>query len=507
MATIKLFKLLEQAEAAVDISNLYLPTQLGVMTPSGDVWIIDNENAARQGFAKQLPLLPPLAMEIGSSNVVIASNAQLEAVKKLHESLRPRPLSAEIAEVLDESCLHAVVPVRLAEVLQEKLASADLHMCLLSLKKYSETRSADDVDTLLSQVADALACFEFIGLAQIETRFVRNGEAVGTARVRSYHISERENPRRISVYISQEMTSEMGLLMRVSDCIMRQPFFQDCGPFEMRLYGLLNTPIVDIMDAFSEFNIPLYGSLKSASSAVPDPGDFVPPQYLPMLEMSFARLRPGDYVAYLIDDPFLQDVSSGDVDETYIFVKVTKVILPDDELNASPMLYQYEVNVGKADKVTVPSLDLYRFKEYKLTELVEPDEAPDVTALQVFGGNASGGSNPISSRSGARVAPRASGERRLADEDPQTLEEIKRYIKKLLVEARAERFDDVRRKKLIKRLYVKFHPDKNPHRVSIATKACQYLQRLSDRLESGEDIKDDNDPQNDSGECSFHAQH
>ena len=45
-------------------------------------------------------------------------------------------------------------------------------------------------------------------------------------------------------------------------------------------------------------------------------------------------------------------------------------------------------------------------------------------------------------------------------------------------------------KKAYRKVALKFHPDKNPHRVETATEAFKFLQQMIDKLEKGEDIDD-----------------
>ncbi|KAK8719600.1 hypothetical protein OTU49_013923, partial [Cherax quadricarinatus] len=53
--------------------------------------------------------------------------------------------------------------------------------------------------------------------------------------------------------------------------------------------------------------------------------------------------------------------------------------------------------------------------------------------------------------------------------------------------------DKKERRHLLRRLILKWHPDKNSHRVELSTRVIQYIQHLLNRLENGEDVSDDKD--------------
>ena len=173
-----------------------------------------------------------------------------------------------------------------------------------------------------------------------------------------------------------------------------------------------------------------------------------------------------------------------------MYARVVKVIMPEGDVDdISPMSYKYEIDIGKKKNKIVPSLELFRLKEYRLKEIAQQASESDVTALQLYAGDDD--SSSASTSSSTSAAPGASASSQQHSEEPQTLDEIKFYIKKLLKEAQAKGFSDVEKKKLCKRLYLQFHPDKNPHRVEITTEAFKFLKHMADKLDKGEDLSDD----------------
>ena len=71
---------------------------------------------------------------------------------------------------------------------------------------------------------------------------------------------------------------------------------------------------------------------------------------------------------------------------------------------------------------------------------------------------------------------------------PKTLKEVVDEIKKILKDAWKGTPEE--RKKIRKRLYLRWHPDKNPDQIQLCTEVCKILQHLIELLERGRSIDD-----------------
>jgi hypothetical protein len=70
--------------------------------------------------------------------------------------------------------------------------------------------------------------------------------------------------------------------------------------------------------------------------------------------------------------------------------------------------------------------------------------------------------------------------------DDRNLDDILREVKEIIKDAWTLPEDE--RKKVIKRLYKKWHPDKNHGNEAVATKVFQFIKQIVFRMESGQDI-------------------
>ncbi|XP_060582864.1 sacsin-like [Ruditapes philippinarum] len=74
---------------------------------------------------------------------------------------------------------------------------------------------------------------------------------------------------------------------------------------------------------------------------------------------------------------------------------------------------------------------------------------------------------------------------------PQTFQEACKEVRKILTEAWKKHEND--RKRIVKRLMLKWHPDKNPDNVNFCTKVFQYIQQCLNRLDNGLDLQEEDD--------------
>ncbi|KAJ8392641.1 hypothetical protein AAFF_G00073150 [Aldrovandia affinis] len=122
---------------------------------------------------------------------------------------------------------------------------------------------------------------------------------------------------------------------------------------------------------------------------------------------------------------------------------------------------KYEIQIGKEEFIKVSALDLYQFKREKRSSYTVGNSCREIVLLQ---GAAESTPPPVKDL-------------------PQSLEEIKREIDKCLQEIWT--LSEEERCKGIRRLYLRWHPDKNLDCTDLATEACKYLQNKIAELQRG----------------------
>jgi sacsin len=209
--------------------------------------------------------------------------------------------------------------------------------------------------------------------------------------------------------------------------------------------------------------------------SVPIPGNIVPTKFHQYLDNGYGFINEYDYqfIALEIDDPGLNlhdygnsqdDTEDKDIhfELTYKFVHIIKMDGPRHEL---PLFQEYEVNYGSEETAVVRAYKLFKFiRKSNITSGTDTD-----------------------------VILYKRNENHEEDESslPSSLRDAYSEIRRILREAWQKEQDE--RTGIVKRLYRKWHPDKNPDNVQFCTKVFQYIQQCLARLEKGLELKDDDD--------------
>ena len=193
----------------------------------------------------------------------------------------------------------------------------------------------------------------------------------------------------------------------------------------------------------------------------PGLGDTVPKAWHHRLDMSNLNIfQSQEWVAY----------QTTDQEETYIFAQVSHPVRLRDSAGEPlpPMQMEYIILTSEDDTKgkRVKSIDLYKFMrgETAPDDMIEP--APSESQEIVpFEGDAE------------EVPPPPA---------PINLQQAREEVRKELEEIWRLPQDD--RKKAIRRLFLKWHPDKNPQSPELAEEVFKFIQNELDRLEKGDGV-------------------
>ncbi|XP_072253289.1 sacsin isoform X2 [Leuresthes tenuis] len=183
----------------------------------------------------------------------------------------------------------------------------------------------------------------------------------------------------------------------------------------------------------------------------PAPGTDIPEEWHDSLDMNFLNnFEVGEYVGYRIGN-------------TYIYA----VILEEFPGNSGRCSQRYRVDIGEDDPVEVSHLDLYQFKREKK---LKPEGRTSTSSmeLKLVAGSGPGASQPTTSSL------------------PASFNEAKKEIDKCLAEIWT--LPEAERQKAIRRLHLRWHPDKNLDCVDVAEEAFKYLQNRIDELIKGKTV-------------------
>ncbi|KAK2905347.1 hypothetical protein Q8A67_007146 [Cirrhinus molitorella] len=203
----------------------------------------------------------------------------------------------------------------------------------------------------------------------------------------------------------------------------------------------------DVEKALAKYGIHNSGHKEEGHGSLPKPGCSIPEEWHDCLDMNFLNnFESGEYVGFSKDE-------SG---EYFYAIVIERVDDPLGQMRQFPS--KFKIQVGSDDFIEVSSLDLYQFKREKKAAVSKESTCTDIERL-------------LTSRPPPKTV------------FPETLEDIRREIDQSLNEIWKMSRED--KQKALKRLYLRWHPDKNPDNEALATEAFRYLQRRIEELQRG----------------------
>ena len=177
-------------------------------------------------------------------------------------------------------------------------------------------------------------------------------------------------------------------------------------------------------------------------------GTFIPLEDHHLLNDAFEEFEPEEYVGYELEDPSLHHEEGF---ATYIYARIIEEVTDEGR----PLLAKrYRINIGDNQAKDVDAADLYKFHRLHTSS----SSAIVVSEHQ-----------------------RQNPSERLGRKNKQ---EVFDEISDLLEEAWKQ--PEERRRKIIKRLYLRWHPDKNTGDEEFCNEVCKHLLNEISRLERGE---------------------
>ncbi|XP_070831492.1 sacsin isoform X1 [Chaetodon trifascialis] len=204
----------------------------------------------------------------------------------------------------------------------------------------------------------------------------------------------------------------------------------------------------------------IHDSAETESSVLnpPPPGTDIPQKWHDSLDMNILNnFEEGEYVGYSTDNK-------------YIYA----VIVEELPGHSGPYSVRYKIEIGEDEPIEVSCLDLYQFKRQKKREAEQRTcSSAEVSCMEL---EPLAGAVPHSSQPSYKSSSSTRS-------SPTSIDEAKREIDKCLEEIWT--LPEEERHKAIKRLYLRWHPDKNPDCQLLSTEAFKYLQNRIDELSKG----------------------
>ncbi|CAH1244396.1 SACS [Branchiostoma lanceolatum] len=430
-------------DALQDVRCLYLPSRKKRLQKSTDLVFDDTPhfiNRVKEGF--HYPILVPL------KDCHLFDDEQ-ELISRLPTQLRPKYLSSLVQEQLCDGDEQTACVMGNNCVLESKLTSLFLSthfsQAIVRLCKHThgdrcdEKKVAETVGKFVSTVK--VCCKQHLTSHLVYTE---SHEQIKGSDGKSFCFIEDN-----TLYVAHtDSTSKrfQWKLTRVINNGLGRPL-ADLLPLMIIL--TVDDPSY-ISRELDMADIKRYTSGQQNDSSLPTLGTPIPEMYHHLLKSNPAHFfTPGNYVGFEVYDPDESD-SEEEYTMSFLYAQVIKEASTDTELKFG-LGRKYVINVGHTK--TVSAADLYKF--------CRPNVAGPLVLYE----------GETDEEGTSTVKP------------PQSLEDAMEEVSNILEEA--WKLPEKERKKVVRRLYLQWHPDKNPDNVELATEVCKHIQAELSRLEKG----------------------
>ncbi|XP_076026169.1 sacsin-like [Genypterus blacodes] len=440
------------------VEILYLPSVDGRLYPSSSLYYNDTVYTKRleEGLQNKVLLLEKLRKcHLGSDCYEHQRMLELLPLK-----IQPKMLSQFTKEKVVESGMEPceyVTGCAFSRRFEEHLSSAAFRhglICLIRGQSEGKITQEEAVDMWKK----TFGSIQIVCCKSLETQLWLGGESLHRTTAET-DVYVKQSQQGCIFYLKHSEDMALKVINKINMTLTKEMnalLGNRMGSKYLTVLGVLLTcdSLEDVQETLAENGIHDSVEEKSCSHNLPAPGTPIPEEWHDSLDMDVLNnFEEGEYVGYSLDN-------------TYIYAVIV------EQLPGAFGMFEakYKIQIGQDEIIEVTSLDLFQFKR-----AAKPRQATS-TALQVVEGAVPNSSQTSSSTRFSSTS----------------LEEAKREIDKTLAEIWSSGLSKEMREKAIKRLYLKWHPDKNPDRISLATEAFKYLMQRIEELTTGKTNKSSN---------------
>ena len=396
----------------------------------------------------------PFVVDLRRASVCLKGKANFkDLIMLLPSALRPQMMSIVIEEKLVDDSEQ--FDVGAASSLRKQLHSEQFYRGIIRLIRHANQDGALD-ESVAATVRSSLQSIEFLGMSKIVTHLVHSGEAIrGSELEVSYFVEKGSESGECiwKVYVNavQDAEETISTIALTLSQVIAEVCRGLLGETILLIPEMLRIDPGKIFSLLDNMKIRRDDSNDASKRDVlPPPGSFIPIAMHNLLNPAFEAFTPGEYVGYELHDPSLE-LQEGDA--TYIYAVIIEEV-PGDDGSTFTKLYKINIGEDKGPQI-VEATNLYKFHRVQ-----------EVTSSEVA----------LSDQQGSPYS--ASDRQKIFDEISRALEE-------------AWRLPEDRRKQIVKRLFLQWHPDKNPGNEAFCTEVFQHIKSEIERLERGESRRDE----------------
>ncbi|KAL9966873.1 hypothetical protein ACROYT_G025009 [Oculina patagonica] len=454
----------ETPEAKKDISALYLPaTNPFSSTPDDTVLpvvlrkateLIFDDAPHYHGRIQDFNLL--FLVDLKRADVCCKSNANFkDVIMLLPPAVRPQMMSCVIEEKFTDcedntECFD----VGAASALKTQLHSEQFYRGIVRLIHHANQDGGLD-ESVVATVRSNLQSIEFLGMSKIVTHLVHKGNVIRGSEIEVSYFLEKvsksgEEIWKVYVNAVEDAEDTIATIALTLTQVIEEACKGLLRNTVLYIPDMLRSQPGKICSLLDRMKIRQDNSYDTDKGVFPPPGSFIPIVMHNLLNPAFEAFTPGEYVGYELHDPSLELLEG---DATFIYAVIIEEV-PSD--NVSHFNKFYKINIGDDKQPIVEATKLYKF--HRLQE---------VTSSEV-------------------VLSDQQGPSRSMTDKQQIFEEITRTLEE------AWRLPEDRRRQIIKRLFLQWHPDKNPGNEVFCTEVFQHIKNEIERLERGESRRGEN---------------
>ncbi|XP_033125977.1 sacsin-like [Anneissia japonica] len=457
----KIFKSYLIKDWLKDITILYLPNRSCQLITSSSLNYYDK------------PMFEVRMKEKNDRNVLIDLKKEVELekdateyIQKMPKHLQPCAFSQKVEEIMstkpeENMCRYAKEGLcEQLNIIRRKIQSKKFQYGFHRLMKHEANMKGINLPEHIRANVPALSkdlsiqCLKELKTCLVESNVIKEGSTVQ----KQCFLVDADRAHK-TIFIRHQDSGKYNLLMLELAVIISElngELISDVMTLAMMIFCDLN----EIQTLLSYRNISDAHTPECMSS--PDLGSELTDDLVESLDNDpFNEFTPGEIVVYELG-------KAGD--EVYIYAKILRqIIRTDSELNTISMMY--EIDIGRYANIEVSALHLYKWVlGHSRTDINHHEEM----ALQAMVN--------MSIRSDSERAAPTHRQRASTPLLTENLEETKNIVSdKLEVIWRLGEYD---RKKAVKRMYLQWHPDKNPGREEFCSEGFMHLRNEIHRLEN-----------------------
>lgn len=379
-----------------------------------------------------------------------------ELVMKLPSALRPIMLSSVVNERLSD--VHCVVNYEAVESLQQRVSSPQFFSGIVRLIRDENCQNGDFDEKVFTSIKSELQSMEICAVGNLKTTLFCDGDPIpeSEAEVPSF-LDKRKTPGeamyKVYINVSTALGQNTSAVTSVLSCVIVELYGQLLGKRSGLVFQMLNCSPNEIWPLLDSLKVRQDDSYCATEIHIfPKLGTFIPLEDHHLLNDAFEEFEPGEYVGYELEDPTLE-LEEGVA--TYIYARIVKEVTDQRH----PLVAKkYIVNIGDNQMIEVDAADLYKFHRL--------DAATSLAVVVSDHHRQNSATHPVG-------LPRSRDKQAVFDEVSDLLED-------------AWKMPEEKKRKVIKRLFLRWHPDKNVGDEEFCSEVFKHVQNEISRLERGE---------------------